>query len=300
MRYRFTVFTPTYNRGTLLPNLYHSLQRQTFRDFEWIIVDDGSTDNTEEVVRSMQEQENSFPILYQKTVNGGKHRAWNRGVELASGELFFGCDSDDFLTDDALETADQVEKSIPSDEKKHFAGVCGLKIYRDRQMVGETFSRLGYADLTHLERQNNNIFGDKSEVLYTAIWRRYKYHEFEGEKFLTEATALNRMAADKLKIRYFNIPIKVIEYRQGGLSSSSKYLFVKNPKGWGLYIYQRVRYGLLKGTGKWDVITDYYDRTRDRLQMREAAANLHMNFIPMACGITTTKLRYRLECLKRR
>ena len=207
---RFTVFTPTYNRGRLLIHIYESLQRQTFTDFEWVIVDDGSQDDTEEIVKGFQNQDNFFPIIYKKVQNGGKHRAWNKGVDLASGELFFGCDSDDYLTDDALENADIVEKGIPQSRKKEFAGVCGLKGYRNSGMVGETFTESSQMDITHLERIKNGVSGDKAEAIYTSVWKKYKYFEFEGEKFITEATALNRMAADGLKMRYFNSVLKII------------------------------------------------------------------------------------------
>ena len=100
---RITVFTPTYNRSYIIERLYHSLKRQTFRDFEWIVIDDGSTDDTELRFTQIQNDSNDFPIHYIKTANGGKHRAINKGVTRASGELFYIVDSDDFLPDDALE-----------------------------------------------------------------------------------------------------------------------------------------------------------------------------------------------------
>lgn len=292
---RFTIFTPTYNRGNLLQQLYKSLLRQTFKDFEWIIVDDGSTDNTEEIVKKFQEKKDFFPIIYEKQSNGGKHRAWNRGVELASGELFFGCDSDDYLTDDALEVVDRIERSIPTEEKEKYAGVCGLRGYKDLHAVGKTFTQAEYMDLTHLERLKNNVIGDKSEVFYTAVWKKYKYYEFEGENFLTEATSLNRMAEDGLKIRYFNTVVKIMEYLPDGLTATSKEQFVKNPRGWGLYISQQIKFGMLKGTGKWDVITNYYNQCTDRFTLKQIARNLYINSWILWSGINVTKIRYKLH-----
>lgn len=274
---RFTVFTPTYNRGYLLEELYHSLQRQTFRDFEWVIVDDGSSDDTEEIVTRMQEIGDFFPIIYHKVTNGGKHRAWNKGIDLASGELFFGCDSDDYLTDDGLEIADYIERTIPESEKEKYAGVCGLKGYQNRDVVGQTFADAEYIDITHLERIKNKVLGDKSEVIYTDVWRKYKYHEFDGEKFLTEATALNRMAADGLKMRYFNSVVKIIEYRPDGLSADSLKQFINNPKGYGLYIHQQIKYGLLCGKKKYEAIANYYNQCAGTLGVKKVAENLHMN-----------------------
>lgn len=111
-KYKITLFTPTYNRAYVLETLYRSIQRQTFRDFEWIVVDDGSTDNTEDLVNSWMEEKNFFPIRYYKQANGGKCRAINWGLDLAEGELFFIMDSDDYLTDDAMETVVKWESTI--------------------------------------------------------------------------------------------------------------------------------------------------------------------------------------------
>ena len=295
---RFTVLTPSYNRGDLLWGLFQSLQRQTFHDFEWVIVDDGSTDNTDQVVAQMRNTEHFFPIIYKKTPNGGKHRAWNRGLELASGEMIFGCDSDDYLTDDALEKADHIEKTIPPEERIHFAGICGLKGFKNRTMVGDTFPG-DYMDMTYLERIHNNVKGDKTEIFYTSVWKKYKYFEFENEKFITEATSLMRMAEDDLKIRFFNCIVKIIEYRPDGLTASSRSLFDQNPQGWGMYIYQRIRYGLLNGQGKQDVILDYYDRCRGRLSISRMAKYLHMPAVELASRVYGSKIRNRLRKLLR-
>ena len=295
---RFTVLTPSYNRGDLLWGLFQSLQRQTFHDFEWVIVDDGSTDNTDQVVAQMRNTEHFFPIIYKKTPNGGKHRAWNRGLELASGEMIFGCDSDDYLTDDALEKADHIEKTIPPEERIHFAGICGLKGFKNRTMVGDTFPG-DYMDMTYLERIHNNVKGDKTEIFYTSVWKKYKYFEFENEKFITEATSLMRMAEDDLKIRFFNCIVKIIEYRPDGLTARSRSLFDQNPQGWGMYIYQRIRYGLLNGQGKQDVILDYYDRCRGRLSISRMAKYLHMPAVELASRVYGSKIRNRLRKLFR-
>ena len=96
-----TVFTPTYNRAYMIDKLYDSLCLQTCKDFEWIVVDDGSVDNTEELIQNFI-QENKIHIVYYKQKNQGKHIAINKGVELAKGELFFIVDSDDILPKDSL------------------------------------------------------------------------------------------------------------------------------------------------------------------------------------------------------
>ena len=108
-----TIFTPTFNRAYRLPDLYHSLQRQTNQDFEWLVIDDGSTDNTSELFEKWKMDE-SFPISYIKQPNGGKHRAINRGVKEAKGEFFYIVDSDDFwVNKDCLENLMNVVDAHP-------------------------------------------------------------------------------------------------------------------------------------------------------------------------------------------
>ncbi|MGN1053427.1 MAG: glycosyltransferase family A protein, partial [Candidatus Scatosoma sp.] len=95
-----TVFTPTYNRGYIIHKLYASLLNQTDKNFEWLVIDDGSTDDTERYFTRLLKQKNPFTVRYIKQENGGKHRAINRGVAAATGEIFFIVDSDDFLSAD--------------------------------------------------------------------------------------------------------------------------------------------------------------------------------------------------------
>ena len=121
---QITVFTPTYNRGNLLQCVYESLQKQTYKDFEWVIVDDGSTDETERIVTEFKNGA-TFPIIYKKKKNEGKHIAINEGCRLARGEWFFIVDSDDYLTDDALDTVNYYSDKIK--DKPDFAGVVGLR-----------------------------------------------------------------------------------------------------------------------------------------------------------------------------
>ena len=117
-----TVFTPTYNREYLLGRVYASLQKQTCRDFEWVIVDDGSTDNTEAVVGEVI-ADADFPIRYFRQPNGGKHRAVNRGVREARGEAFFIVDSDDSVSPNGLAVIAEEYRSVRHDSA--FGGVSG-------------------------------------------------------------------------------------------------------------------------------------------------------------------------------
>ena len=240
---RITVFTPTYNRAYCLRRLFDSLKNQTFRDFEWVIVDDGSVDNTTELVEKMIESLPGFPIVYKKTENGGKHRAINRGIDLACGELLFFLDSDDWLRKDALEWIDKVEESIPKEEKTKYAGVQGLKVYPDGRLVGRTYEKKGYFDCTTIERNKNNIYGDKAEVYYTDLLRKYPFPEIEGEKFLTERLVWNKIAYDGYLVRYFNEGIYYCEYLEDGLTYGGNCLYARNPKQWAMAIHQDYAFG---------------------------------------------------------
>lgn len=290
---RITVFTPTFNRGYIIESLYRSLQKQTFTNFEWIIVDDGSTDNTEELINQFISENNIFPIVYCKKTNGGKHRAINDGLRIAKGEMFFIVDSDDYLTNNSLEIIDKVEKTIPLVSKQKFAGVCGLKGYSISDTVGSTFDG-EYLDITSLEREKYRICGDKSEVFYTELLKKYRFPEFEGENFITECVVWDKIAYDNYKLRFFNEIVYICDYLPDGLSANSDKLFKKTPKGYGLYLYQSDIFGKNKGLNKWTQYFKYYNLFRNNLSYCEMAKNIRMNPIIFFLRITGMKIFYKL------
>lgn len=122
MEYTFTVFTPTFNRAASIHRVYESLQSQTFRDFEWLIVDDGSEDDTADLVRRWI-KEADFPIEYMKQNHAGKHIAWNYALQKAKGYFFIIADSDDAFVPNALERLLEVYKSIPEKDAAKYRGV---------------------------------------------------------------------------------------------------------------------------------------------------------------------------------
>ena len=290
---RITVFTPTYNRGYIIENLYRSLQRQSYMDFEWIVIDDGSTDDTEKLFQEFLIEDNEFSIIYHRIENGGKHRAINRGLKLAKGELFFIVDSDDYLTDDALAVIDQMEKSIPRSERHSFAGVCGQKGYPNQKEVGHSFEG-ETLDITMLDRGKYGISGDKSEVFYTEVLREYPFPEFEGERFITECVVWDRIAFDGLKLRFFNQIIYICDYLPDGLTAHSHELFFQNPKRYGLYLYQSDVFGKVRGVEKWNQYFSYYNQFRHKLKFSEIAKNLHMNVVVLYFRILGMKVFYKL------
>lgn len=221
-----TVFTPTYNRAYILTKLYRSLCNQTCKQFEWIIVDDGSTDNTSELIGTFI-QEGNIEIVFVQQFNGGKHRAINRGVGLAKGDLFFIVDSDDQLTEDAIEQILRYHDGIK--DKNDFAGVCGLKAYFDGRRVGGD-SYFTILDCSNLEfRYKYKIKGDMAEVIRTDVMKEFPFPEFAGEKFCSEAVVWNRMA-QKYKIRYFYKNIYLCDYLEDGLTASITKIRMKSPQ----------------------------------------------------------------------
>ena len=240
---KITVFTPTYNRAYIIENLYRSLQRQSFRDFEWLVVDDSSTDNTEELINSWIEDNNDFPIRYYKKENGGKCRAINFGVDLAKGLLFFNVDSDDYLTDDALEKVAQWEESLPKDKK--FCGVVGNLGTSPTETPNTPWPE-PYRDANLLERYeeytDKPIDGERAWVFYTEIQKKYKYPEFEGENFITPAVTWNRMANDGYLVRIYDDIIWVYEYQPDGLTASGNKRFLERPQGHGLWLREKSKF----------------------------------------------------------
>ena len=121
--YTFSVFTPSYNRAKTLPRLYEALKRQTYRNFEWIIVDDGSADNTKETVEKFISDRPYFNITYKYQTNKGKHIATNVAAQIAKGEFFITIDSDDSVKDNALETFIKEWNKIPDEDKSKYKGI---------------------------------------------------------------------------------------------------------------------------------------------------------------------------------
>mgnify|MGYP004466826041 FL=1 len=261
--YPVTVFTPTYNRAYILGDLYHSLQRQTCMDFEWLIVDDGSADDTKALVASWQGEKNPFPIRYIYQENGGKCRAINRGLKEADGRLFFTVDSDDYLTDDAIEKVIQWDGELPKDG--HFCGYVGNRGITPTQTPNRLFPG-GYLDGTALDRYDQ-VDGERAFVFYTEIHRKYLYPEFPGEKFLTEAVTWDLMAHDGYKMRFYNDIIWIWEYKDDGLTRAGYRVFLENPQGTGLFFRQKaefLHYSLWNKLTLWyGYATDAMDRCTD-------------------------------------
>ena len=283
---KITVFTPTYNRAYIIEKLYRSLQRQSCQDFEWLVVDDGSSDNTEEVLAAWMKEGNDFPIRYYKKENGGKCRAINDALNLTRGELFFTVDSDDYLTDDALEKILRWERDLPRDEK--FCGVAGNLGTAPTQTPNALFET-EYHEGTLLDRYQN-VDGERAMVFYTDIHKKYRYPAFDGEKFMTEAVVYNRMARDGYKMRFYNDIIWIYEYKEDGLTKAGSSVFLNNPRGFGLWLREKAE---MEGAGWRDKLKMYYTFTCDlysRLPAKEIAECIGAPYPLIACFYALRKL----------
>ena len=241
-KYPITVFTPTYNRKELLTRLYESLLRQTNMDFEWIVVDDASSDGTDSWMRSIQSA--PFEIKYHMNQHGGKHRAINKGVELSEGEYFFVVDSDDYLPENAIEIMTGWIADVNG--REDLAGISGLRVDPSNHVVGQcpNVAEGQYVECGNLQRYRMNLLGDKAEAFRTDILRKYPFPEFDGEFFMTERIVWDKIAYDGYKVRWYNVPVYICEYQEGGLSNSGANMVkghLENYRGYVAFIKQSIR-----------------------------------------------------------
>lgn len=235
-----TIFTPTYNRAHLLPRLYESLILLENCDFEWVIVDDGSIDSTEQVVNEFIKKA-FFPIFYFKKENEGKHTAINEGVMKANGELFFIVDSDDFLPSDSLDKITHYYKKIEGEDE--IAGVVGKRKIINNNAVNYNFKQKEFICSAFDFRYNYNYTGDMAEVYRTDVLRKFLFPVFEGEKFVTESVVWFRIAK-KYRLLYFDEFIYNCEYQEDGLTDNYRKLIENNPKGSLLYYRELLTYSI--------------------------------------------------------
>jgi glycosyltransferase involved in cell wall biosynthesis len=212
--FTFTVFTPTYNRGHTLERVYQSLCRQSFHDFEWLIVDDGSTDDTQERVLAWR-QAASFPIVYVRQTNQGKHVATNRAVQRARGELFLTLDSDDSCVPTALERLLHHWKSIPDEARTGFSAVTCLCVDETGEVVGSLFPQ-DPTDSDSIEiRYRYRVTGEKWGFQRTDVMRQFPFPEVRGERFVTEDVVW-RAISRHYRTRFVNEPLRIYHRSDAG------------------------------------------------------------------------------------
>lgn len=239
-----TVFTPTYNRGYIIENLYESLKKQLSYNFEWLVIDDGSNDNTEVLFKNWLKEKNNFNIRYVKVQNGGKPRAINKALELSHGKYLFMIDSDDYITEDAIL---KIEKWISEiDDDKSIVAVGAARVYPNGEYIKGIAPKIdiekGYLDATNLERKKYDLDADMCEAYKIDIMKNYPFEVWPTEKFVPEEIVLNEMALDGYKIRWHADKIYVCDYLEDGLTKGSWNLLKANPMGYAMLYNHKLKF----------------------------------------------------------
>lgn len=232
---KITVFTPTYNRKELLRRLFTTLDNQTSNDFEWLIIDDGSTDKTEDIIEQFKKN-SDFDIVYIKKDNGGKHTAMNVAFKIARGEYFVCVDSDDYLLSDAIEKMCDLSEQINHSNLAGFVGMC-----QDKQgnVIGKAPKRNIISNTIDI-RDKYRIKGEP-EIYRTSILRDKEFPVFDGEKFITEAILFDEISMSN-KLMYTNIVMMIKDFQEGGLTANEPKIRIDNPIG--TLTYYRKKYKL--------------------------------------------------------
>jgi len=226
-----TVFTLTYNRGYCLHKCYESLLRQTCDDFEWLVIDDGSTDNTRKIVEKWI-KDNPFPIRYIYKENGGMHTGYNVAYDNIFSELAVSIDSDDYMTDDAVEKIVCFWKRHGSEE---YAGIIGLDIDTNGKVIGTEFPSDVKSSTVYDIYNRLKVKGDKKQVYRPEVIRPFYSPVFEGENLFP--TCYKYFLVDlQYKMLVFNEPLCVVEYMMDGYTRNIIKSYRKNLKS---YIYYR-------------------------------------------------------------
>lgn len=241
-----TIFTPTYNRAYCLHRCYESLCRQSCRDFEWLVIDDGSTDDTKSLVEKWI-SEKKIPIRYFYKINGGMHTAHNTAYRIIKTELNTCIDSDDYMPDDA------VEKILTSWEKRgneEVSGLVGLDATYDNKVIGSTFPK-NKKRMTLTDFYHQGGYGDKKLVFRTEVMQSLpEYPEFPGEKYV--GLGYKYMLADlKMPLLLLNEVLVHVEYQMDGSSSTMWQQYGRHPQGFAFlrretikhhpYVKERIR-----------------------------------------------------------
>lgn len=229
MNVRLTVFTPTYNREKLLKRGYEALRKQTCKAFEWLIIDDGSTDNTADAVRHWQEDcSNGFDIRYIYKENGGLHTGYNTAIENMETELCVCIDSDDYMPPDA------VEKILTFWDRygnTNYAGIAALDAYANGTVIGDPFPEqqsINLIDVTMGKYHYKN--GDRKLIVRTELYKQVApMPTYDREKNFNPHL-MHLMISEKYDFLIYNTVLCFVEYQDGGMTNSIYKQYLNSPK----------------------------------------------------------------------
>ena len=222
-----TVFTPTYNRADLLTRCYESMKRQTNQDFIWMIIDDGSTDNTQALATAWKNEHHDFEIQYYFKENGGLHTAYNEAIAHIETELSVCIDSDDFMPDNAVEKIINFWKLHGSEQ---YAGIVGLDYFLDNTVIGDLLPSQKSINLIDLLIGKYPIInGDRTNVVRTELYKKYAPMKcFPGEKNFNPHY-MHLQISQERDFLVLNENLRYVEYQPTGMSNSILNQYMNSP-----------------------------------------------------------------------
>ena len=233
-----TIFTPAYNREKMLPRLYESLLKQTDKDFEWLIVDDGSTDRSHALIEKYI-TEGKIKIRYYYQENGGKMRAHNRGVKMTDSEIFVCLDSDDYFTKSAVNDILDVWKN--NREDKSCAGIVAHKGSSESEILYNEEFPEGTEKTSLLDLRLKGFKGETTLVFRTEILKKYLFPEIEREKYVPEDYVYDLIGRDYY-LKVLPKILTVCELVEKGYTDRVDELRWNNPTAWYLYYVNRAKF----------------------------------------------------------
>ena len=251
---KIAIITPTFNRKKLLKRLYESLLLQNDRNFEWVIVDDGSTDGTDEYVLNLKKENNNFSIKYIMQENGGKARALNHAFKVCNEvDLFVIVDSDDYLLPEGI-------KLIRDTANKHVDNInVGAIFFRYNDVQGNILKKKysivqDEMTMSRIEHDSKYLKDDGCICYFKNVIQKYKYPEFDNEYYVGPIV-LQMIMGHEFQIVFTNIIVGIAEYQENGLTDLGKKLRIRNPKGMIIYCHYmqdenfrwptRIKYGIM-------------------------------------------------------
>lgn len=223
---KFTVFTPTYNRAYCLGNVYQSLLDQTFRDFEWLVIDDGSEDGTLGLLENWRVQ-GDICIRYERQMHNGVHVAHNRAIKRAAGELFLRLDSDDRILPNTLERLHYHWLGIPVDERQRYSGVQCLCMDAAGRVIGDCYPQDAWDGFAN---ELVRLSGEKWGFHRVDILRQYPFPVFLGERFVPEGIVWNRIGI-KYRMRCINEALRIYLIGEDSLTRRMVAIRYQSPLG---------------------------------------------------------------------
>ena len=213
---KLTIFTPTYNRAYVLGRVYNSMLKQSNKDFEWVIMDDGSTDNTEELVVQW-EKEKQVCIKYYKQENQGRFAAFNNVKQYFDGELILWCDSDDELVEDAVELI--IDTWTGLQNCSELSGILGYMVNRNYDLIGTEFPTNIKSERMFVLYDKYKLKGDKAVVFRNDLVQKYCYPVFENEKFGGDSLLFNKIN-DEYPMYLLRNPLVIREYLPDSITNN--------------------------------------------------------------------------------